>query len=299
MSLTNAQRGRGATSYTMIHYAWYTVMAPVRGMPSPFYVGQGVAHSPLYNSWTVPQEPMPEHVVFKLSLSEGGAVWVGDDMRPLRPGEASFRRVEDTEVHEGYHPDYRGEFEFLGFIFSGQSAVDLLLQMRAKYGAVYSLDLESPVVRRMLAQAREPSHYIRMTSSEGVRFYNDLIVALMEGVEDAETSRFSSQLAEQVEHTIRDNLAHAWTVQELAGEYGVTREHLTRAFTRAYGQAPHSYALELRIQEAARRLRHTDQPVKRIAIDLGFGSQAAFSRAFRRLLNMTPSDYRSVQKKTT
>ncbi|WP_428386793.1 helix-turn-helix transcriptional regulator [Mucisphaera sp.] len=238
---------------------------------------------------------MSEHVVFKLALSEGGVAWDNDERRPLRPGEGVFRLVEDQRIHEGYDPDHRGPYEFMGFIFSGQIAVDMILQLREKYGSVYSLPKDSPMMRRLQALVEEPSHTIRMTSTEGYRLFSDLMVALMEGVEGVETNRYSIRLAEQVEHTIRDDLAHPWTVLELAEQYGVTREHLTRAFTRAYGQAPHRYALELRIQEAARRLRHTDDPVKRIAMELGFGSQAAFSRAFRRVQQMTPSDYRAVK----
>jgi transcriptional regulator GlxA family with amidase domain len=63
-------------------------------------------------------------------------------------------------------------------------------------------------------------------------------------------------------------------------------------FTRSVGESPYSYYLTNLLERAAGRLATTDDPVKEIAIDLGFNSFSHFSNAFRQRWNMTPTAFR-------
>lgn len=71
------------------------------------------------------------------------------------------------------------------------------------------------------------------------------------------------------------------SVAELAAALGLSRRSLELRFQTALGQSPHAFGRALRLSEARRLVLDTDQPVQEIALATGFGSPAAFSRAFR------------------
>jgi len=87
-----------------------------------------------------------------------------------------------------------------------------------------------------------------------------------------------------------DNL---WTVEELAERCHLSRDHFSRCFTRVLGASPRQYLLETRIRMAAQKLvQSPPQPIKRIADKAGYGSVHAFTRAFTRVLGVSPAAYR-------
>lgn len=281
-------------SYHMSNHLWFRIAGKVPDLGWPFYLGHGTAFNRHYNSVEVWQASMPEHVVVKVSLTRGGAVSVGTQKRALEPGETVLRMVEDPDIWEGYHPAHRGTWEFLGFIFSGQSAVSAARALMARFGRVYPLTTDHPVVRRMAHLLRDKHVVTEMSVAAGVKMVNDVLQALLEAAEayTAERSGRVTDLAEAVESQIRSDLKKNWSVENLARQHGVSREHLTRVFTRRYGAPPYHYLLELRVQEACRRLRDTTEPVKTIMFDLGFSSHASFIRTFRRYIHVSPTAYR-------
>ena len=69
--------------------------------------------------------------------------------------------------------------------------------------------------------------------------------------------------------------------------------HLTRVFRWRTGSSIHDYRTRLRLAAAMRRLEDTDAPLTRLALDLGFSSHAHFTRRFRALTGMSPSQFRA------
>ena len=85
---------------------------------------------------------------------------------------------------------------------------------------------------------------------------------------------------------------HDWTVDELAAKVGLSRSALAQRFTDLVGQPPMQYLTRWRITIAAQRLRTERASLARIAGDLGYDSEAAFNRAFKRELGSTPAAWR-------
>ncbi|WP_099169952.1 AraC family transcriptional regulator [Pseudomonas sp. ICMP 8385] len=83
-----------------------------------------------------------------------------------------------------------------------------------------------------------------------------------------------------------------WTVEKLALEVGQSRSNFANKFGRMVGDSPMRYLTRWRMQLAGKRLRSSNQRVSKIAEDLGYDSDVAFSRAFRRELGLTPTEYR-------
>jgi AraC-like DNA-binding protein len=86
--------------------------------------------------------------------------------------------------------------------------------------------------------------------------------------------------------------AHGWTLEELAREAGLSRTTLHERFTALVGMAPMQYLARWRMQVAATRLSRGSDKVAAIALDVGYESEAAFNRAFKRLVGMPPATWR-------
>ena len=85
--------------------------------------------------------------------------------------------------------------------------------------------------------------------------------------------------------------AHAWTIEELAKDVGLSRSVLAERFADLIGVPPIQYLAKWRMQIACGLLRGgTNQA--RIAAEIGYDSEAAFSRAFKRLVGVSPSVWR-------
>lgn len=99
-----------------------------------------------------------------------------------------------------------------------------------------------------------------------------------------------------VARRIRENLELNTPIQELARIARVSESTLHRQFQRQFGTTPARFAHQLRVAEARRRLRETDESIELIAFSLGFSDASHLSRAFRNAMGEPPSDYRKRRR---
>jgi len=90
--------------------------------------------------------------------------------------------------------------------------------------------------------------------------------------------------------------AEPWTVERLSEAAALSRSVLHERFVHFMGQPPMQYLAQWRMQLAAGRLRDTDSKVREIALDAGYESEAAFSRAFRRAVGQSPGAWRRAHR---
>jgi AraC-like DNA-binding protein len=95
---------------------------------------------------------------------------------------------------------------------------------------------------------------------------------------------------------LHSRVAHPWTIADLADEVGISRSALVERFTRYLSEPPMTYLTRWRLQLAARSLQRTSRGVADIAADIGYESEAAFNRAFKREFGLPPGRYRSGQR---
>lgn len=86
--------------------------------------------------------------------------------------------------------------------------------------------------------------------------------------------------------------AYRWTVAELARESGLSRTVFSERFRHFLGESPMAYLTRWRLRLGARALVTTSHSVAQIASEVGYESEAAFNRAFKREYNLPPARYR-------
>ena len=185
--------------------------------------------------------------------------YLGCDARPFNPLLATLPRV--------MHLQPQGEADVLHRLV--ELAVAESSAPRAGGDCVLSRVSELlfvEVVRRYVAQL----------PPEGVGWFA--------GLRDENIGRALQKLHERP--------AHDWSLEELAKESGLSRSVLAERFAHLVGLPPIQYLAEWRIQLAASLLRGGKASLAEIADRVGYGSEAALSRAFKRHVGVAPAHYR-------
>ncbi|MGW0771600.1 AraC family transcriptional regulator [Streptomyces sp. NPDC002676] len=91
---------------------------------------------------------------------------------------------------------------------------------------------------------------------------------------------------------IHGDPAHAWTVAELGTAAGLSRAAFARRFTALVGEPPLAYLTWWRMTTAGRLLRHDDLSLREISQRIGYASEFAFAKAFKREYGVAPGQYR-------
>jgi len=105
------------------------------------------------------------------------------------------------------------------------------------------------------------------------------------GARDAEVSKALSLMHQKP--------ADPWTIATLAQHAGVSRSVLAERFRHFLGEPPMAYLMRWRLQLGAEMITSTNYSVAQIASEVGYESEAAFNRAFKREFTLPPARFRS------
>jgi len=103
-----------------------------------------------------------------------------------------------------------------------------------------------------------------------------------------------TQIEQKILHDSTEHCVHDALIQELAQQIQVSRFHLTRLFLKDFQHSPRDYIHRNLMGRCALMVAHTRQPPFSIAIDMGFSSQQAFTRAFTRYWGISPGQFRQA-----
>jgi AraC family transcriptional regulator len=125
-----------------------------------------------------------------------------------------------------------------------------------------------------------------------------IVLGLLAGAERA--SRRSTTAAPpwliRSKEVIENRASDPLTLAVIAAEVGVHPVHLASAFQRFYGLSVGEFLRQTRIAQACRRLTETNCSLTEIAILCGFSDQSHFGRTFKRVMNVTPRQFRVTSR---
>ena len=125
---------------------------------------------------------------------------------------------------------------------------------------------------------------------------SQLLVLLMEDSWNPESNAVKGKRVQvvRVREYIDSNYASEITLEGLAAQFFINKTYLSEMFKEQYGIALKDYLVSVRITEAKRLLRFTDKTTEEIATMVGINGAAYFSRMFKRVEGVTPTEYRGM-----
>lgn len=243
---------------------------------------------------------LPEHVVMTYYGVERNIVWRTDGKRMVsRTRGSSITLI--PEGHEGrwdidgsievshvYLPDHR--LQAAAAQLTGGDRVEL----------VGRVGFEDPCAARILellgreAPRNDPAsrlfveQAIDLLCIQLVRAHSSFGELALEsprgGLADWQVRRVTQYMHEHLGEEIG--------LDELAALVNLSRFHFCTAFRKATGHTPHNWLVVLRIEEARRQLKDRTLAVTDIALIVGYQTPSSFAAAFRKVVGMTPSEYR-------
>ncbi|MBB6733612.1 AraC family transcriptional regulator [Cohnella sp. CBP 2801] len=128
------------------------------------------------------------------------------------------------------------------------------------------------------------------------RTLGQLLGAIGLGTDGSNRRRKRDEDLERAIRYMNDRLHSSVKLAELAAHTGLSRQHLIYLFKQETGFPPVDYYLRLKMQKAGQLLSLTGMSVKEIASEVGISDPYYFSRMFKKLMGVSPTEYRSVPK---
>jgi AraC-like DNA-binding protein len=153
-----------------------------------------------------------------------------------------------------------------------------------------------------LAESREPgpgseSMLTRMAELMFVEVVRRHVASLSSGShETGWLAGLGDSIVGPALRVLHERPEHAWTLPDLAREIGTSRTVLVERFTALVGVPPMQYLTQWRLQLAADQLARGSAKVASIGARVGYDSEAAFSRAFKRATGLSPSAWRTARQ---
>jgi len=146
------------------------------------------------------------------------------------------------------------------------------------------------------------AHEVAMGSPNGPLYGQGLTLALLGWLKaryGAPTARrpraktFGSRDIQRLRSLVVDHPSADLRIERLADAVAMSPHHFARMFKATFGQTPHAYVLERRIEAACQALRcEPERPIADVAGACGFANQSHFTEAFRRRTGLTPARWR-------
>lgn len=102
--------------------------------------------------------------------------------------------------------------------------------------------------------------------------------------------------ANRVIHFMQENVNKHLSLDDIAQNFHYSPSHLSMLFRRDVGISPITYFIRLKIQKACQYIELTNMKLSDIAVVMGFGDAAYFTRTFQKVMGMSPSEYREQEK---
>jgi AraC-like DNA-binding protein len=178
-------------------------------------------------------------------------------------------------------PDLEAEFKLLGGYFELDSVNrSLLAGLLPTLVHIQASDPAAGRLKRTIDSIVEEA----LADRPGRDLVVDrLIEVLLVGLADPILARALRRL--------HSNVAHAWSVEELAREAGLSRSAFSERFSQKVGVPPMQYLIDWRIALAKSMLQRDSLPLEAVAAAIGYQSASAFSTAFRREVGSPPSHF--------
>ncbi len=259
--------------------------------PRALSLGRASTTNPAY--WSSGRvRPDDAYWIFHYATSGAGLLVDRAGPHPVSAGTAMLVRADDSGAVFRYPPGASARWEWLWLTFAGTTASTMAADLVARHGPLFALDPADAVIR-WLRSATAGGRARTVPPWDAREQVWRLLSDLAESAERA-AARPKDALAAAARRRIAQRLGdYELSVEALARDLGVSREHLTRTFRRVTGSSPRHHIEESRLRSAGQLLRETGLPIVEIARQCGWRDAQTFTAAFRRVHGCLPSAWRA------
>ncbi len=231
-----------------------------------------------------------QHFLFHYTLRGEGISFNRHGSARVHPGEGFLSIANDPDSGYMYPEDASGPWEFLCFCFEGEPLREAVQKLLDDYGQIYTVDYAHPIIQRIAANEISPT--LTLSANESAAFSYAIYTMLVEAAVREASPKFHP-IIEQVRHVVHEEIDMSPTVESIAARLGYSREYLSRLFCAETGQTVKAYITRERTRRACCLLKDTTLTVAEIADLMRYAGQSNFSRSFKAVLGLSPTEFRT------
>ncbi|MRH41568.1 helix-turn-helix domain-containing protein [Aquibacillus halophilus] len=233
-------------------------------------------------------------IVFQFTLDGEGAIRIGEQLFTLKKGQAFLVQIPSDHCY--YLPDDSSHWEFIFITLYGQEALRYFSAITEKQGHILDLDTNARPVKHIL-------HLLDKVQTTGIHHAYELsgyaYTFLMECMQYFEhdqnkIEKLPVAIAKTIQF-IEQHYQEDLTLTDMVEVSGLSKYHFTRLFHRTVKDTPIKYLTKIRMNHALELLQNKELTIEEVARTLGYTNANYFSKVFKNVLDVNPSEYRNSQ----
>ena len=268
----------------------FAVSRPIASVPHIICCGKEERSDISYN-WQGKYRQKELSTVFQYTISGRGIFKNKNGNHPVPAGSGFLCMVSDPQTSYYYPENATEPWQFIYFNFMGSALPKTVNELTHRNGPIFTIPEGNIILERMTNLLKRNDHHLRFSESAGIaaRFFNILIQST-----ESTTENESSQedLVRSAKNHIQQYILNDLNASEVARALNVSREHISRIFSREAGITLYQYILQEKVLHACHLLKTSTMSSKEISQELGFRQPSHFTRTFQRLMKITPRHFR-------
>lgn len=234
------------------------------------------------------------HYCIHYILSGTGYYSVNGKIHQLSAGD-TFILYPNTEVK--YYADMKEPWEYAWVGFMGTDALSILRS--TDFSKEQPFIEQGKIPKRILKSQLNHIYEVKGNSHESAvamtgALYTLLSTFMHYGGAKEPAKDISLTYVEKAKNYISTSYSYPITIEDVASYVGISRSHLFRMFQSHQRESPKEYLSSFRIQQACHLLKKTSLSISSIAYSVGFENNLYFSKAFKKQMKVSPSQYRDT-----
>lgn len=242
----------------------------------------------------------------ELALSEANLTKAEEGLHAESPDTSAQRQQRkmlllDTYLETGQREAFNELFyELVRLTGENEAEIDVV-QMHLYYGIVtlflsYLHQLGQPPKGGSQLDIRRLTHMEQHGSWAGAVQYLQGIADLLFSVKNDDLDERDREVIRKIKRYVEQNLAGDLSLTHIADLVGFNRSYLSRLYKQKTGEGLSEYILDMRLKKAKELLRQPAIKIHEISEALGFESAAYFTRFFKKMTNLTPTEFRELNQ---
>lgn len=231
-----------------------------------------------------------DHYLIHYVISGCGTYTIGSQSFSVKAGQA-FLIYPDTKI--SYQADHRQPWHYCWAAFTGLDAGLLIRQMPFTEKRPVTDMEDGAAVQQAFkkiwnVRGSDFEHMIMMTGA----LYSAL--ALFLKPDDDRPGSSTDYFKQAIDYIQKYYFFYGTGVQEIADYVGINRSYLYTVFKDKSGISPKEYLTRFRVRQAKSLLKETALPISAVAASVGYEDNLYFSKVFRRVSGISPTEYRKA-----